>query len=277
MQQINFGALDFSRIPQQEDEARRRQYQAMSDLASGLGQGIAKGADMWQNAYQQELAENWRRQQFAYQKEQQELADNWRQQQFAYQRGRDETADARYAAELAAKNAERQSSIASAEKLRQDFLTRFGDQDLSKYGPGAQFALARIQNARDWNDIVGAGESLANIMQYRDALDTQQSERAAANAEQERQMAGPRLSQQIGSSMAASGLDLGNLNDVYSSTPRLQRQPTLDQLKAYRDQLVQFQIDNPGMLTPDMQKQLNDLNNAIRVWGRKMRARPTRF
>lgn len=259
MQQINFGALDFSRIPQQEDEARRRQYQAMSDLASGIGQGIAKGADMWNSAYQQQLAED------------------WRQKQFAYQQGRDTIADARYAAELAAKNAERQSSIESAEKLRQDFLTRFGDQDLSKYGPGAQFALARIQNARDWNDIVDAGESLDGVIEYRDALDAQQSERAAANAEQERQMAGPRLSQQIGSSMAVSGLDLGNLNGVYSSTPRSQRQSTLDQLKAYRDQLVQFQADNPGMLTPDMQKQLNELNNAIRIWGRKMRAKPTQF
>ena len=259
MQQINFGALDFSRIPQQEDEARRRQYQAMSDLASGIGQGIAKGADMWSSAYQQQLA------------------DDWRQKQFNYQQGRDAVADARYAAELAAKNAERQASIDSAEKLRQEFLSKFGNQDLSKYGAPAQFAMARIQNARDWNDIVAGGESLANVIQYRDALDAQQGERAAANAEQERQMAGPRLSQQIGSSMAASGLDLGNLGAVYSSTPRADRQSVLDELRSYRDQLVRFQEENPGMLTPEMQKQLNDLNNAIRIWGKRMRVRPVQF
>lgn len=259
MQQINFGHIDFSRIPQQEDEARRRQYQALSDLASGLGQGVAKGAEMWSNAYQQQLAED------------------WKNKQWEYRLDRDAIADQRYADEIARREALEKSSRDAAEQLRQDFLNMFGNRDLSKYGPGAQFALARIQNARDWNDIVGGGESLARVIQYRDALDAQQSERAAANAEQERQMAGPRLSQQIGSSMAVSGLDLGNLNGVYSSTPRSQRQSTLDQLKAYRDQLVQFQTDNPGMLTPDMQKQLNELNNAIRIWGRKMRARPTQF
>lgn len=259
MQQINFGALDFSRIPQQEDEARRRQYQAISDLASGIGQGIARGADMWNNAYQQQLAED------------------WRQQQFDYQLGRDQVADSRYAAELAAREAERQESINAARKLRQEFLSRFGNRDLGKYGVPAQFAMARIQNARDWNDIVAGGESLANVIQYRDALDAQQGEKAAANAEQERQMAGPRLSQQIGSSMAAAGLDLGNLGAVYSSTPREDRQSILDELRSYRDQLVGFQEENPGMLTIEMQKQLNELNNAIRIWGKRMRARPVQF
>lgn len=270
MQQINFSPIDFSRIPQQEDEARRRQYQAMSDLASGLGQGIAKGADMWSNAYQQELAEEWKKKQWENQ-----IANQMYERE--YRAERDRIADARYAAEVARRDAMEQASRNAAEQLRQEFLGSMGDTDLSKYGAPAQFAMTRIKNARDWNDIISSGESLASIIQYQDALNAQNMERAASAAEQERQMAGPRLSQRIGSEMAASGLDLGNLNDVYRSTPRESRQATLDQLRAYRDQLVQFQTENPGMLTPEMQKQLNDINQAIRVWGRRMGARPVSF
>lgn len=270
MQQINFSPIDFSRISQQEDEARRRQYQAMSDLASGLGQGIAKGADMWSNAYQQELAEEWKKKQWENQ-----IANQMYERE--YRAERDRIADARYAAEVARRDAMEQASRNAAEQLRQEFLGSMGDTDLSKYGAPAQFAMTRIKNARDWNDIISSGESLASIIQYHDALDAQSRERASSAAEQERQMAGPRLSQRIGSEMAASGLDLGNLNDVYRSTPRASRQATLDRLRAYRDQLVQFQTENPGMLTPEMQKQLNDINNAIRVWGRRMGARPVEF
>ena len=137
--------------------------------------------------------------------------------------------------------------------------------------------MSRIQNARDWNDIVAGGESLANIIQYRDALDAQQNEKAAASAAEAVQLAGPRLSRQIGSSMAASGLDPDDLDAVYRATPREQRQSVLDELKSYRDQLIQFQEEHPGMLTEEMQKQLYSLNRAIRLWGRRMGSRPVQF
>lgn len=278
MQQINFGHMDFSRIPQQEDEARRRQYQALSDLASGLGQGVAKGAEMWSNAYQQQLAEDWKNKQWENQTQNQMYERQ-------YRLDRDAIADQRYADEIARREALEKSSRDAAEQLRQEFLGKMGSTDLSKYGPGAQFAMSRIQNARDWNDIVAGGESLANIIQYRDALDAQQNEKAAASAAEAVQMAGPRLSRQIGSSMAASGLDLDDLNAIYASkfiednpkATRAARQATLDELKAYRDQLLEFQKENPGMLTTEMQKQLNDINRAIRIWGGKMGARPVQF
>lgn len=264
MQQINFGNIDFSRIPQQEDEARRRQYQALSDLASGLGQGVAKGAEMWSNAYQQTQNQMYERQ---------------------YQLNRDAIADQRYADEIARREALEKSSRDAAEALRQEFLKKFNSQDLDKYGPSAQFALSRIQNARNWNDIVAGGESLANIIQYRDALDAQQNEKAAASAAEAVQLEGLRLSRQIGSSMAASGLDLDDLNTIYASkfiednpkATRAARQATLDELKACRDQLLEFQEKHPGMLTEEMQKQLNSLNRAIRLWGRWMGARPVQF
>lgn len=274
MQQINFSPIDFSRIPQQEDEARRRQYQAISDLASG----VAKGAEMWSNAHQQELAEEWKQKQWENQIQNQIYERQYRAE-------RDRIADARYAAETARRDAMEKASRDAAEQLRQEFLGKIGNTDLSKYGPGAQFAITRIENARDWNDIVSSGESLASIIQYQDALDAQSRERAASAAEQERQTAGPRLSQRIGSEMAASGLDLNDLNAIYASTfikndpiaTRAARQATLDELKVYRDQLLEFQRENPGMLTPEMQKQLNDINRAIRIWGGKMGARPVSF
>lgn len=270
MQQINFGHIDFSRIPQQEDEARRRQYQALSDLARGLGQGVAKGAEMWSNAYQQQLAEDWKNKQWENQIQNQ-MYDR------QYRLDRDEIADQRYAEEIARREALEESSRDAAEDLRQEFLQNFNSRDLDKYGPSAQFALSRIRNARNWNDIVAGGESLATVIQYRDALEAQQNEKAAASAAEAVQLAGPRLSRQIGSSMAASGLDPDDLGAVYRATPREQRQSVLDELKSYRDQLVQFQEEHPGMLTEEMQKQLHSINRAIRLWGRRMGSRPVQF
>lgn len=270
MQQINFNPLDFSVIPQAIQQANQQQYAAQRGILDAIGHGAEKvgGAiDEWE---QKKLADEWKKRQWEHQLANELYSRN-------YQRGRDRIMDTRYNDEIARREEGERQSREAAARLRQEFLSRTNDQDLSKYGPGAQFAMSRIQNARDWNDIVSGGESLANIIQYRDALEAQQGERMAAQAEQERQMAGPRLSQQIGSSMAASGLDLGNLNSVYSATPRSSRQSTLDQLKGYRDQLIDFQNQYPGMLTPEMQKQLNELNNAIRVWGRKMNTRPVRF
>lgn len=274
MQQINFNPIDFSRVPQRETEARRRQYQAISDLANGF----AKGAEMWSNAYQQELAEDWKQKQWENQTQNQMYERQ-------YRLNRDAITDQRYADEIARREATDKASRDAAEQLRQEFLGKLGNTDLSKYGPGAQFAMTRIENARDWNDIVSGGESLANIIQYQDALEAQSRERAASVAEQERQTAGPRLSQRIGSEMAASGLDLNDLNAIYSSkfikdnprATRAARQATLDELKVYRDQLLEFQRENPGMLTPEMQKQLNDINRAIRIWGGKMGASPVSF
>lgn len=270
MQQINFGHIDFSRIPQQEDEARRRQYQALSDLARGLGQGVANGVEIWSNAYQQQLAEDWKNKQWENQ-----IQNQMYERQ--YRLNRDAIADQRYAEEIARRKVLEESSRDAAENLRQEFLQNFNSRDLDKYGLPAQFALSSIRNARNWNDIVDGGESLVNIIQYRDALEAQQNEKAAVSAAEAVQMAGPRLSRQIGSSMAASGLDPDDLDAVYRATQREQRQSVLDELKSYRDQLVQFQEEHPGMLTEEMQKQLYSINRAIRLWGRRMGSRPVQF
>jgi hypothetical protein len=65
--------------------------------------------------------------------------------------------------------------------LRKDFLSRYGGQDLSGYGLGAQFAMSRIQNPASYEDLVGAGQSLASIIAQQDMINAQRAEQAQAN------------------------------------------------------------------------------------------------
>lgn len=75
--------------------------------------------------------------------------------------------------------------------------------------------------------------------------------------------------------MATSGMDVDKIGDIYATTPKAMRDSRLNQLKAWRDQLVEFGSQYP--LTPDMQRRLNSINGAIRAWQRKMRYRPVQF
>jgi hypothetical protein len=89
MQQVNFSPLDFSDIRRQDDEARRRKYEAWGNIAQGIGKGIADTADRWSTAYQQQR-------QYEDQQRQAELAEQWRQRNWQNQLDRQAIQDARY-------------------------------------------------------------------------------------------------------------------------------------------------------------------------------------
>lgn len=259
MQQVNFGAMDFSKIPQAEQEARRRYYQSLSDMAGSIGKGAQDiGSAMYKDE-QDRLAEEWRKTQWQNTLDQQE-----------YQHGRDAIMDARYDAEQLRLLKEQQAQQEATERLRQQFIRENYPMNLDEYGLPAKFAMAQISNARNWNDIVAGGQSLAQVMQYRDALRAQQ-------AEQQQMNVGPQLNQRIGGEMAAYGMDFGRLGDVYRATPRSSRGDSLRRLQGWRDQLNSFATLYPERMTPEMSNRLNDLNNAIRYWNRQMGRRPSRF
>lgn len=273
MQVMNFQPLDFSGIrthDQQAEEARKRKLQAQSGIWDAIGQGGASVVNAYGDwsAKQDELAR---------QQEQQKLAEEWRQKQWGYQQGRDAVLDARYNEQLQRQLAEQEAQRKSAEQLRDEFMGKYGNTDLSRYGLGAQFAMSRIQNARDWNDVVSGGESLASIIQAKDLMDAQAQEQQKNLLDQKLAQLGPELNQSIRSELAASGMDLGRLNEVFYETPKSRRKAQLNNLISQRNRLVQYQTDHPGMMTPEMAKQLDDLNSAIRAWRKKMGAKPVSF
>lgn len=257
MQNINFGSLNFSSIPQMEQQARQQQYAARKGVWDAIGSGAAGIGRAYDDMTQKRLA------------------DEWRTKQWQYQKNRDKILDARYDAEQQRLAEERRQSQEAAQQLQSQFIDAYGDTDLSRYGIPAQFAMARIKNARTWDDVVGGGSSLAQAIQYRDTLDAQNDERMRSQQEAYIQGLGPKLDQRIGSEMATSGMDVDKIDDIYATTPKTMRDSRLNQLKAWRDQLVEFGSQYP--LTPDMQRRLNSINGAIRAWQRKMRYRPVQF
>lgn len=203
MQQFNFQPLNFSTLEgyqqrydqarQAADEARRRKYDAFGSVITAAGQGASDTV----NAYG-----DWRKEQDALerQEEQQRKADEWRQRQWDYQTGRDKIMDQRYQQQFDQREAERLDDVRRGAKLRESFLSQYGNIDLDKYGPHAGFAMERIRNARSWGDVVGGGESLASIIQQKDLLDAQRAEQQAANI-------GPDTINQINAELSLMGID----------------------------------------------------------------------
>lgn len=160
MQQFNFSPLDFSRIPQQETEARRNWYDSLSGIANTFGQGVQKIGEA-QSAI-----------------DQRNLAEEWKQKQWNNQRWQQDLANKRYEDEQRRLADERSRSSAAAEALRKQFLEKYNYGSLEKYGPGAQFALSQIENAPDYPGVVAGGNMLSNIINQRDMIDAQQAEEA---------------------------------------------------------------------------------------------------
>lgn len=260
MQQFNFSPMDFSRLPQQEADARRRWYSGLSGIADAFGQGVERVSDAQEKFNQNRLAEE------------------WRQKQWNNQRWRQDLEDKRYQDQANRGLAEESSQRAAAEALRDQFINDYGEEDLSEYGLGAQFAMAQIRNARNWNDVVSGGTSLSNIINQQRLLRQQQAEEAAAGE-------GERLFNTIGGEMASSGMDLNRMGEVYNEqgidVPKRQaREGRLEQLrnlKSWRDRLKAYSMAHPERMTPQMQERLFNLNAAIRYWNQRLGAAPVSF
>lgn len=260
MQQFNFGSLNFSGVPQRESQARKNWYGSWSGIADAFGQGAQRVGEAMDTIDQRNLAEE------------------WKQKQWNNQRCRQDLEDQRYQDELNRRLADEKSQQDSAEALRTQFLNDYGDTDLSDYGLGAQFAMAQIRNARNWNDVVSGGSSLASIINQRDLLRQQQ-------LEEQRESEGETLFNTIGGEMSSSGMDLGRMGEVYNeqfikgqpARTKQNRMSQLSKLKNWRDRLKAFSDAHPERMSPQMQERLFNLNAAIRYWNRRMGTAPVSF
>lgn len=257
MQQFNFQPLNFSTLEgyqqrydqarQAADEARRRKYDAFGNVISAAGQGASDTV----NAYG-----DWRKEQDALERqdEQQRKADEWRQRQWDYQTGRDKLMDKRYEQQLQKATATELDDMRRGAKLRESFLSQYGNIDLNKYGPHAGFAMERIRNARNWGDVVSGGESLASIIQQKDLLDAQRAEQQAANY-------GPEESNRINAELSMMGIDTRNPE---SSVYRM-RNPNF-----YKDEEMAYQFNRRIQRLDDLiragygNQQIYDQREALR-------------
>lgn len=265
MQAINFSPLDVSSVRHREDEARHRWYESLANGARAIGNGVNKVAQAWGQADEQEKAEEWRQRQWDNQLGQQEF----NRQQVNLQ-------NERYDNELRRRLADERADRDATEALRRDFLKQYGyGSDLDKYGLPAQFAMSRIRNARNWQDMVGAGQSLAQTMQMQDMIEAQRAAENARKREELDEQSGVNLYGDLATRMSTRGINLNNMKEIWTGTPPAERQAVLDELLYDRQQLLDYMSDprNARRVTPEMRRQLDDLNSAIYGWRTRMAPR----
>lgn len=240
MQQFNFGALDFSRVPQREREARQAWYKSLAGAARGIGQTAQQAAQAQQQQDQDDLAEEWRQRQW-----------NSQQWQQADMRRRLDEQDA-------FNRSQRQDQDQAADELRQKFLSRWGDVDLSNYGLGAQFAMDRVKSARSWDDLVDAGSSLATIINQRDMIDAQRAEQAQSRYGQD-------FSTGMSTRLGLMGFDPTRPEQSVGTVRKDGLQEYLNGLQRERMQLEHFMRDpaNRPYVTDEMVRQYNNIKAGI--------------
>lgn len=186
---MNFQALNFGNIPQQEAEARRRYYDSLGSIGGVVADTGTKVDDYLQRKQREaEDKKKWDNMiaQQEYQKKQNRLNQE-------YQASRDAIADARYNNEWNLKQKELQLAENkyyrdrnALENLKAGIRQAYTPEALQKYGPSAQARLAAIMNS---NDLATAQQQVGELnrdMYLQDTMDFQkeQNERAARQEEQ---------------------------------------------------------------------------------------------
>lgn len=279
MQTINFSPLEFENFRQQEAEARRRQYGSFSDMFNTIGNTAEKVGAAQQRYGDAQKAEEWRQRQWTNQTYNQYLQNR------RYQDERN-----RQLEERDRQLNEQRLDTEAADRLRQEFMGKYGSQDLSGYGLPAQFAMDRIRNARDWQGVVSGGNALTQAIQYQDTLRNQQDEQAAqkqiANEmeEGERWLANFRARSSLaGYSPSSVGSTYYNIRPTNNSAAesrkvRQARRVGYDELVRYRDELRNrvADLERMGKYSPQVQdaiiKEYEAFNTAVDQWNRRMNA-----
>lgn len=278
MQQFNFGALDFSGIPQHEAQARKAYYDSLRGVADTFGKAAQDVGSAVYKSEQDRMAEEWKRKQWENQVRRQMMDDLRYDKEFKYRVGRNRIEDARYEADLKRRLEDRQRQIdfedrqrRASEALKNEFLSEYNYDNVGEYGPGARFALSQIKHGPSYADVVAGGSSLANVIAQRD-LFRQQQEAEAASREPED------LLGSSSSRLASSGIDIGRLPVTYKRFgTRGGRQEARDRMVQEAAILSDYVSRNPTRATPQMREHLLGLRNAIDYFDSQMRRRKTSF
>ena len=184
--QMNFQALNFGNISQQEAEARRRYYESLANGFRSVGEGAKDVASAYdaENQRKQREAEDKKKwdnmiAQQEYQKEQDRINRE-------YQATRDNIADTRYDNEYGLKLEDRRleaekrmNEHAALEDYQKGFRESFTPEILSKYGPRAQSLYNATVNAKSYAEAVARGGEFINFTNQQDMMDFQREQNAA--------------------------------------------------------------------------------------------------
>ena len=248
MQQFNFNPLDFSRIPQQETQARQNWYSSLSGMANTFGQGVQKLGEAQDTINQRNLAEEWKQKQWNNQRWQQDLAEK------------------RYEDEQRRLADERSRSSAAGDALRKQFLANHTYDSLAKYGPGAQFQYSAIENAPDLQTILSAGNTLSNIINQRDMIDAQKAEEANERfvpdfiKNYDTRLAYENQVDFNKPEQTALGYSMAELGTKYSN------------LMGEKEDLEALILSNPAYKSPEVVKRLNNLDAMTKILKRRIMA-----
>lgn len=253
MQQINFSPLDFSSIPQRQAAARKNWYDSLSGIAGAVETGAENTGSAWQKQLDREDAENWRNKQWQNQIDRQRIADQ------------------RYEAEQARMEAERQKieqeklrRNAAGFKLRDEFMKNHSYKDIAKYGPGASFAYGQMAHGTNYEDIVGGGNILNNIIAQQQMIEAQKAEQANAQI-------APNASNQLASELSLMNIDV---NDPEGSALRYSPDYYAAEDKLYNlNRRIQRteELINAGYGSEQLYRQRAAMQRAADVLRRKMR------
>ena len=249
MREVNFSAPTFNGIPQHEMQARRDWYNSLGNIARRVGSTVEDMADKYSTGMAARQNEEWRRRQWENRLDQQRFS-----------REQTELQNRRYDEELRRKLAEEKADRDATEALRKDFLRQYGyGYNLDKYGLPGQFAMSRIRNARNWQDMVGAGNALTQAIQYQDMLRGQQEE-------QQRERFVPNFIKDYDTRLAyeerfnfdkpeqtAYGYTNEELGTRYSN------------LMGEKEDLEALIASDPRYKNPEVVRRLNALNDAISI------------
>ena len=213
--QMNFQALNFGNISQQEAEARRRYYESLANGFRSVGEGAKDVASAYdaENQRKQREAEDKKKwdnmiAQQEYQKEQDRINRE-------YQATRDNIADTRYDNEYGLKLEDRRleaekrmNEHAALEDYQKGFRESFTPEILSKYGPRAQSLYNATVNAKSYAEAVARGGEFINFTNQQDMMDFQREQNAANEKRDSWMREADELVASVDDRAARNGIDL---------------------------------------------------------------------
>lgn len=213
--QMNFQALNFGNISQQEAEARRRYYESLSNGFRSVGEGakdIASAYDAENQRKQRETEDKKKWDNMIAQQEYQKEQDRINRE---YQATRDNIADTRYDNEYGLrldeirKNEEKLKKENEAlERYREGLKNSYTPDFLAKYGPTAQADYEAAMTAPTLAEAVASGRNLGQGIYQKELMDFQREQNAANEKRDSWMREADELVASVDDSAARNGIDL---------------------------------------------------------------------
>lgn len=184
--QMNFQALNFGNISQQEAEARRRYYESLANGFRSVGEGakdVASEYDAYNQRKQKEEEDKKKWDNMIAEQEYQKEQDRINRE---YQATRDNIADTRYDNEYGLKLDEIRKNDEKLKKenealvrYREGLKKSYTPEYLAKYGPTAQADYEAAMTAPTLAEAVASGRKLGQGIYQKDLMDFLREQNAA--------------------------------------------------------------------------------------------------